>query len=76
MKLYLSVAIIFCAFQILCQPGLVRACGIATHTEIAHRASYNYEYLLGNGTSIQKLIKKFQPAFQGIPNKYIVFIKG
>jgi hypothetical protein len=33
----------------------IAGCGIATHTEIAHRASYNFEYMLDNTTSIQKV---------------------
>ncbi len=34
---------------------VIEGCGITTHTEIAHRASYQYEYLLNNQTSVAQV---------------------
>lgn len=33
----------------------IKSCGITTHTEIAHRASSDYDYLLDNKTSIAQV---------------------
>jgi hypothetical protein len=50
---FYSISIILIACNHFTQ--LAHACGIATHTEVAHRAAFNYEYLLDNTISIREV---------------------
>jgi hypothetical protein len=54
-KIFTSIN--FCLFVASFLIKYYLGCGIATHTEIAHRAAYNYEYLLFNNTHSVKEVR-------------------
>lgn len=58
-------------YCIIVATGCIDACGITTHTEIAHRAAHNYEYLLHNTTSIKQvslfICLKIRPLNEQLP---------
>ncbi len=52
--------------------SLVSACGITTHTVIAHRAAHLYDQTLDSQTKISSLFTNHIAAFQGTLKKNLI----